>query len=154
MQLFATVYFSSDTFFRYIFAALKSKNVTIMRHVKNKQFILLMAFLLPTVWGNANVSIVSDGFSHITIKEAKVQHTPKGSAINASISGNTLMVSFSQNIGQVEVEITTDTGVTVDCVNTSTPTGFQCYIPDAGDYVVTFTLSNGDEYYGEFTITD
>ena len=113
-----------------------------------------MALLLPTAWGNANVSIVSDGFSHITIKEAKVQHTPKGSTINASINGHTLMVSFSQNIGQVAVEITTATGATVDCLTTMTPTGFQCYIPDAGDYIVTFTLSNGDEYYGEFIVTD
>lgn len=83
-----------------------------------------------------------------------MQGFPKGSTINATISGHLLTVSFTQNIGQVAVEITTDTGVTVDCVNTSTPTGFQCYIPDAGDYVVTFTLSNGDEYYGEFTVTD
>lgn len=125
-----------------------------MRHVKIQQFVLLMALLLPTAWGNANVSIVSDGFSHITIKEAKVQHTPKGSTINASINGHTLMVSFSQNIGQVAVEITTTTGATVDCLSTMTPTGFQCYIPNAGDYIVTFTLSNGDEYYGEFTVTD
>lgn len=125
-----------------------------MRHVKIKQFVLLMALLLPTAWGNANVINLCYGFSHIAVKEAKVQSVPKGSTINASISGHTLMVSFSQNIGQVAVEITTTTGVTVDCLSTMTPTGFQCYIPDAGDYVVTFTLSNGDEYYGEFTVTD
>lgn len=125
-----------------------------MQHLKTKQFILLFGLIIPTICCRANGSILYDGYSHITVKEMKAQGAPKGSTIDVSISGHTLMVSFSENIGQVEVEITTDTGATVDCVNTSTPTGFQCYIPDAGDYVVTFTLSNGDEYYGEFTVTD
>lgn len=95
-----------------------------------------------------------DGIPIEVIENASHSSPEKGSCILASIDGHYLTVAFSENIGQVEVEITTDTGTTVDCVNTSTPTGFQCYIPDAGDYVVTFTLSNGDEYYGEFTITD
>ena len=33
-------------------------------------------------------------------------------------------------------------------------TYIQFYIPLAGDYIVNFTLPNGDEYYGEFTVTD
>ena len=28
------------------------------------------------------------------------------------------------------------------------------YLPQTGDYIITFTLANGDEYYGEFTVTD
>ena len=28
------------------------------------------------------------------------------------------------------------------------------YIPNTGSYVVTFTLPNGDQYYGEFEVTD
>jgi hypothetical protein len=32
--------------------------------------------------------------------------------------------------------------------------GIANHIPLAGDYIVTFTLPNGDEYYGEFTVTD
>lgn len=27
-------------------------------------------------------------------------------------------------------------------------------IPAAGSYIVNFTLPNGDEYYGEFEVTD
>lgn len=125
-----------------------------MRHIKNKLLVLLLGIIFPTVWCGANVITQFDGYSHIIIKEGILQGFPKGSTINATISGHLLTVSFTQNIGQVAVEITTDTGATVDCVNTSTPTGFQCYIPNAGDYIVTFTLSNGDEYYGEFTVTD
>jgi hypothetical protein len=36
----------------------------------------------------------------------------------------------------------------------ATPNGYQYYIPNTGDYIVTFTLENGDVYYGEFTVTD
>jgi hypothetical protein len=35
-----------------------------------------------------------------------------------------------------------------------TPDSYQFYLNQTGDYIITFTLSNGDEYYGEFTITD
>ncbi len=125
-----------------------------MRHFKNKQLVMLFGLILQTALCMANGCYSTEGREPIVIKEAQVQGIPKGSTITASINGHTLMVSFSQNIGQVAVEITTATGATVDCLSTMTPTGVQCYIPDAGDYIVTFTLSNGDEYYGEFTVTD
>ena len=35
-----------------------------------------------------------------------------------------------------------------------TPNGMQFYILNVGNYIVTFTLPNGDEYYGEFTVTE
>ena len=125
-----------------------------MRHVKIIQFVLLLALIMPTIGSNAFETNKVEGHSKIAIMQGHVQSVPKGYSIIASISGHTLTVMFSENIGQVSVEITTDTGVTVDCLSAMTPTGFQSYIPDAGDYIVTFTLSNGDEYYGEFTVTD
>ena len=123
-----------------------------MQHRKIKKIVLLLGLILPVAPCRSNDIHIIDGHSHINIKVGSVQGTPKNSFISASISGHTLTVSFSQNIGQVAVEITTATGATVDCLTTMTPTGFQCYIPDAGDYIVTFTLSNGDEYYGEFEV--
>ena len=125
-----------------------------MRHVKIIQSALLLGLLLPAAWGIVNNTSFNDGHSHIALKARIVQGAPKGSTNQASVNGQTLSVMFSENIGQVAVEITTATGDTVDCLSTLTPTGFQCYIPNAGDYIVTFTLSNGDEYYGEFTVTD
>ena len=125
-----------------------------MLHVKIKQLILLLGLLLPTIWCNAHTTLFSDGYSHITVKEKTVQGAPKGSSIQASISGHYLTVTFTENLGQVAVEISTAAGVTVDCSSTVTPNGLQFYIPLAGDYIVTFTLPNGDEYYGEFTVTD
>jgi len=35
-----------------------------------------------------------------------------------------------------------------------TPDSLEFYINQTGDYIITFTLSNGDEYYGEFTVTE
>ena len=35
-----------------------------------------------------------------------------------------------------------------------TPNGYNAYIHHAGSYVVTFTLGNADEYYGEFDVIE
>ena len=78
----------------------------------------------------------------------------KSNTITALINGHVLSVVFSENLGQVSVEVTTTSGATVQCVSLQTPNGLQIYISNAGNYIVTFTLPNGDEYYGEFTVTD
>jgi len=95
-----------------------------------------------------------DGHSAIQLKESHVQGAPKGHTIQASIDGHYLTVVFTENLGEVTVEITTISGATVDYVSMTTPNGYQYYIATPGDYIVTFTLPNGDEYYGEFTVTD
>ena len=123
-----------------------------MRNTTIKQFILLLGLMLPVAWCGANTT--NDGYSHIQIKESHVQSVPKGSTIQASINGHLLVVVFSENLGQVAVEVSTSMGTTVDYTSTITPNGIQFYIPNTGDYIVTFTLLNGDEYYGEFTVTD
>ena len=91
----------------------------------------------------------------ILIKQ-KVHHggTDKSGSIVPSIYDHVLSVVFNDNLGQVAVEVSTASGAQVDCLSVLTPNGLQVYIPNAGNYIVTFTLSNGDEYYGEFTITD
>ena len=124
-----------------------------MQKFKLKCLVLLLGFLLPTIC-DANVTYSTDGHSNILIKERIVQSIPKGSTIQASIIGHTLIVVFAENLGQVAVEVTTISGAPVDGTSTITPNGIQIYIPLAGDYIVTFTLPDGDEYYGEFTVTD
>jgi hypothetical protein len=91
-----------------------------------------------------------------TIIIIKSQHggTDKSGSIVPSIEGHTLTVVFSENLGQVTIEVSTVSGTSVHFTSTPTPNGVQCYIPNTGDYIVTFTLTNGDEYYGEFTVTD
>lgn len=125
-----------------------------MKKYKLKQMLLLSAFLLSTAWCGANCINSHDGYSAITVKVGNVQGTPRGSSIHASIDGHCLTISFSESIGQVAVEVTSVSGVVLRNEATHTPEGLLYYIPLAGDYIVTFTLANGDEYYGEFTVTD
>lgn len=75
-------------------------------------------------------------------------------SIIPTINGHVLTVVFSENIGQVYVDVSLVEGGETQVESTPTPNGVIFYIPDAGSYVVTFTLSNGDVYYGEFTVTD
>ena len=91
----------------------------------------------------------------IEVKE-KVLHgsSDKSGSIVPTLNGHVLTVVFTENLGQVTVEVSTTLGDSVNFTTTPTPNGLQIYIPNAGNYIVTFTLSNGDEYYGEFTVTD
>ena len=61
---------------------------------------------------------------------------------------------FTENLGQVTVEVSRTSGGETQVESTPTPNGVLFYIYDTGSYIVTFTLPNGDEYYGEFEVMD
>ena len=75
-------------------------------------------------------------------------------SIQASINGHTLTVTFTENLGNVQIDITTASGGAVSYGHVWTPDSYIAYIYNTGSYVVTITLENGDEYYGEFEVTD
>jgi len=105
--------------------------------------------------GEAGTGKEKDGGIPIEVKELAVASSgDKSATINASINGHTLTVVFSENLGQVAVEITTASGETVDCSSALTPNGILFYIPNTGEYIINITLPNGDEYFGEFEVTD
>lgn len=95
-----------------------------------------------------------DGIPILVKENTLYGGSDRSGAIVANINGHCLTVVFSENLGQVAISVTTSTGSVVECLSTITPNGVILYIPNAGDYIVNFTLPNGDEYYGEFTVTD
>ena len=95
-----------------------------------------------------------DGVSIEIKQKALSGQSDKSTSIQATINGHSLTVVFTENLGNVQVEVTDSTGGTVDYWDIWTPNGYIVYIYDPGSYVVTFTLPNGDEYYGEFEVTD
>ena len=91
----------------------------------------------------------------IEVKEvASLSGLDKSNAILSFIDGHVLTVVFLENLGQVSIEISrVPTGET-QIQSTHTPDGVEFYIFTTGNYIVTFALPNGDEYYGEFSVTD
>lgn len=91
----------------------------------------------------------------IEVKECTgVSGSDRSNSIISTLDGHVLTVVFNENLGQVAVEVSTASGAQVDCLSVLTPNGLQVYIPNAGNYIVTFTLPNGAEYYGEFEVWD
>ena len=116
---------------------------------------LILSGTLCYTYGNAiSGKEKGEGFT-IDVKEIiSYGGLDKSSTIIPTLNGHVLTVVFSENLGQVSVEVATAAGASVQYTSVLTPNGLQIYIPNAGNYIVTFTLSNGDEYYGEFTVTD
>ena len=66
----------------------------------------------------------------LILKEKACSGDPdKGTSINSSISGHTLTVAFTENLGEVAVEVETISGGNVQGLSTITPNGMQFYIP-------------------------
>lgn len=125
-----------------------------MRQSNIKHFIFLLGLCLSTLWISANNFSLHDGYSQVPIKKSHVQSDPKDSSIQASINGHVLIVVFTENLGQVSIEIQTASGYPVDASSIHTPNGINFYIINTGSYIITFSLPNGDEYYGEFEVED
>ena len=113
-------------------------------------------FLITCMLGMMGLSYANNYVAedNLTVLASKNGGDDKGSSMTADINSNTLTVAFSQNLGEVTVEISTASGATIFCLSVQTPTGYQYFIPASGSYVVTFTLQNGNEYYAEFVISD
>ena len=115
---------------------------------------LVLSGALCYAYDEVGTENMKGGGSILVKKTAQHGGTDKSGSIVPTINGKVLSVSFTENLGQVDIEVTTSTGGYVQANSCITPNGIQFYIPNAGDYIVTFTLSNGDMYAGEFTVSD
>ena len=127
---------------------------------KLKEMILMLCLILSGafcyVYNAFGKGIETDGspISIALIESTVCGSSDKSSSINPIINGHVLVVVFSENLGQVSVEVATTAGASVESLSVATPNCVQVYIPNTGNYIVTFTLSNGDVYAGEFTVTN
>ena len=123
---------------------------------KIKRFMLLLGIILPVtfVFANSELSAEKDGVNPVVINKISNTGNDRSSSILASIDGHTLTIVFTENLGQVSIEVSYASGNEVETTSIYTPSGVIIYIPYSGSYIVTFTLPNGDEYYGEFDVTD
>lgn len=115
---------------------------------------LVLSGALCYAHGMVRTKVKGDETPSIAIIRANCGGIDKSGSIVPSIYDHVLSIMFSENLGQVTVEVSTTTGMSVEFTSVLTPNGLQVYIPNAGNYIVTFTLPDGDEYYGEFTVTD
>jgi len=123
---------------------------------KIKRFVLLLGIILPVtfVFANSELTTTKDGVGTIIINKSKNTEFDRSSSISASIDGHTLTIVFTENLGQVSIEVSYASGGEVETTSIYTPSGVIIYIPYSGSYIVTFTLPNGDEYYGAFEVTE
>lgn len=123
---------------------------------KIKRFMLLLGIILPVtfVFANSELSAEKDGVNPVVINKISNTGNDRSSSILASIDGHTLTIVFTENLGQVSIEVSYASGGEVETSSIYTPSGVFIYIPYSGSYIVTFTLPNGDEYYGEFEVTE
>lgn len=113
-----------------------------------------LLYLASSSQANNTTVITKDGIPIEVIEKTHHGSPEKSNSIIAMIDGYVLTVIFTEDLGQVAIEVTSSTSGVLQTYWVHTPEGIQTYLPNTGDYIVTFTLPSGDEYYGEFTVTE
>ena len=74
--------------------------------------------------------------------------------IQGVVFGGSIVLSFSSNLGQVEVSVSeaAEGLIMSTVVDSSTLSAILPFSGDPGEYSITFSLSTGDEYDGSFVI--
>ena len=120
---------------------MKFLNQTIMR-----KFIALIVLLQLGIILGAKENSSKEGINILAIKEANINGSEtRSESISADITGNTLTITFNENVGIAHIVIKDSNGVYIDRENVfSTPDYATFFINDAGYYRMDITLSNGD----------
>ena len=101
-----------------------------------------------------NSSKAREGIDILATKENIINGSEfRSQSISADITGNTLTITFNDNVGIAHIVIKDSNGVYIDRENVfSTPDYATFFINDAGYYRMDITLSNGEQYYGYFRV--
>ena len=77
------------------------------------------------------------------------------SPVTVDITSHTLTISIQQNVGIAQIMVRDSNGAIVEIDHIMSSPNTSCYyISDAGYYRIDIVLSNGDIYYGYFTVYD
>ena len=122
-----------------------------------KSFTLLFALLLQAEFVQEAKSMsTKEGVDVIAVYSAiHNSSTDRNLPISVDIMSHTLTVSIHQNVGIAQIMIRDSNGAMVELGNILTSPETTCiYISECGYYRVDIVLSNGDIYYGYFTVRD
>jgi len=118
------------------------------------KMLTLFCMLFTMCMSYANNSVSEDKLEVLASFEGGCDRFNEQFYISAELTGHNLTVYFPQSLGEVTIMVTTDLGEAVSCWTLQTPTGYQLFVQNAGSYIITFTLSNGSQYYAEFEIAE
>lgn len=77
------------------------------------------------------------------------------SPVTVDITSHTLTISIQQNVGIAHIMVKDSNGAIVEIDHIMSSPNTSCYyISEAGYYRIDIVLSNGDIYYGYFTVYD
>ena len=121
---------------------------------KMKKTLTLIVLLQLGIIAGATENSTREGINVILTKETTINgSTNRSESISADITGNTLTITFNENVGIAHIVIKDSNGVYIDRENVfSTPDYATFFINDAGYYRMDITLSNGEQYYGYFRV--
>ena len=125
-----------------------------MAKIKTIIVLFVSLFIIAPCSANLTNEYVEDNVPIVIIRPTSQSGVDRSSSISASINGHNLTIDVIDDIGPVTIKITDDSEVTLDIDYRETPTGYLYFIPSTGHYVIVITLSNDDEYEGEFDVTD
>ena len=119
-----------------------------------KKTLALIALLQLGIITGATENSSKEKVDVIATKENTVSgQTDRSQSISADITGNTLTITFNDNVGIAHIVIKDSNGVYIDRENVfSTPDYAIFFINDAGYYRMDITLNNGEQYYGYFRV--
>ena len=119
-----------------------------------KRLIVLIALLQLGIIAGAKENSTKEGIDVLAVKEGIINGSEsRHETISADITGNTLTITFNENVGIAHIVIKDSNGVYIDRENVfSTPDYATFFINDAGYYRMDITLSNGEQYYGYFRV--
>ena len=122
-----------------------------------KSFTLLFALLLQAVFVlEAKQVSTKEGIDIISIHSDSINSAVERSPpISADIASHMLTISIHQNVGIAQIMVRDSNGAIVEIDHIMSSPNTSCYyISEAGYYRIDIVLSNGDIYYGYFTVYD